>query len=65
MPQFWASFNNANKRMQNGGWARQVTQADFQISEPVAGVNMRRTAGGVRELHWHAGVPLPGFEAAG
>jgi oxalate decarboxylase len=25
----WASFNNAPKRVQNGGWARQVTQADF------------------------------------
>src|SRR5437660_12666001 len=53
MPQFWASFNNAPKRIQNGGWARQVTQADFQISETIAGVNMRLTAGGARELHWH------------
>src|ERR1700689_5656725 len=25
LPQFWASFNNAHKRMQGGGWARQVT----------------------------------------
>src|SRR5260370_12141363 len=32
LPQFWASFNNASKRIQNGGWARQVTQADFAIS---------------------------------
>src|SRR5438132_6828185 len=53
LPQFWASFNNTPKRIQNGGWARQVTQADFQISETIAGVNMRLTAGGVRELHWH------------
>src|SRR5439155_14910455 len=45
--------NNAHKRIQNGGWARQVTQADFQVSETIAGVNMRLTAGGVRELHWH------------
>jgi oxalate decarboxylase len=30
-----------------------VTQADFQISETIAGVNMRLTAGGLRELHWH------------
>ena len=48
LPQSWASFNNAPKRTQNGGWARQVTQADFQISETIAGVNMRLTAGGVR-----------------
>jgi len=32
MPQFWASFNNTHKRYQNGGWAREVTQADFAIS---------------------------------
>jgi len=53
MPQFWASFNNAAKRIQNGGWARQVTQFDFQISDTIAGVNMRLTSGGIRELHWH------------
>src|SRR5258708_6795859 len=49
MQQFWASFNNSAKRIQNGGWARQVTQYDFQISEPIAGVNMRLTSGGIRE----------------
>src|ERR1700688_4138817 len=53
LPMDWASFNNAPKRVQNGGWARQVTQADFQISEEISGVNMRLTAGGIRELHWH------------
>jgi oxalate decarboxylase len=53
MPMDWASFNNAPKRIQNGGWARQVTQADFAISKAIAGVNMRLTAGGIRELHWH------------
>jgi oxalate decarboxylase len=53
LQQFWASFNNAAKRIQNGGWARQVTQYDFQISETIAGVNMRLTRGGIRELHWH------------
>src|SRR5260221_12804085 len=50
---FWASFNNGPRRIQNGGWARQVTQYDFQISEEIAGVNMRLTRGGIRELHWH------------
>jgi oxalate decarboxylase len=49
----WASFNNAPRRIQNGGWAREVTQADFAISETITGVNMRLTAGGIRELHWH------------
>jgi oxalate decarboxylase len=53
MSQFWASFNNAPRRTQNGGWARQVTEHDFAISETISGVNMRLTAGGIRELHWH------------
>jgi oxalate decarboxylase len=53
MPQIWASFNTAPRRIQNGGWARQVTQADFPISTTISGVNMRLSPGGVRELHWH------------
>ena len=53
MPQYWASFNLAPKRIQNGGWARQVTQDDFKISTTISGVNMRLGPGGVRELHWH------------
>ena len=53
MPEFWASFNNAHKRVQSGGWAREVTQADFAISDTVSGVNMRLGPGGIRELHWH------------
>ncbi len=53
LPLFWASFNNAPRRIQAGGWARQVTQSDFQVSKEIAGVNMRLAAGGVRELHWH------------
>lgn len=53
MPLFWASFNNAHRRIQNGGWAREVTQDDFAISEDISGVNMRLAAGGIREMHWH------------
>jgi oxalate decarboxylase len=53
LPMDWASFNNASRRIQDGGWARQVTQADFAISETISGVNMRLTAGGIRELHRH------------
>jgi oxalate decarboxylase len=53
MPRFWASFNLSPKRIQNGGWARQITQDDFKISTTIAGVNMRLGPGGVRELHWH------------
>ena len=53
LPLFWASFNNAPRRIQDGGWAREVTQADFAISTSISGVNMRLDAGGLRELHWH------------
>jgi oxalate decarboxylase len=53
IPQFWASFNNAPRRIQDGGWARQVTKSDFPISTTISGVNMRLSAGGIRELHWH------------
>jgi oxalate decarboxylase len=53
MPLFWSSFNNAHKRYQNGGWAREVTQDDFAISKDIAGVNMRLAANGIREMHWH------------
>src|SRR3984885_2237291 len=52
MPMDWASFNNAPKRIQNGGWARQVTQEDFAISDTISGVDMRLTAGGIRGVHW-------------
>jgi oxalate decarboxylase len=49
----WASFNLAHKRIQAGGWARQVTTSNFPVSKDIAGVNMRLGPGGIRELHWH------------
>lgn len=47
-------FTLSHKRTQEGGWARQVTVEDLPVSKTIAGVNMRLTAGGIRELHWHA-----------
>lgn len=52
--QFWSTFSAQHRRVQPGGWARQVTVRDFPLSTTIAGVNMRLTPGGVRELHWHA-----------
>jgi oxalate decarboxylase len=52
-PEFWNSFSIAHRRVQPGGWTRQVTVEDFPMSKEIAGVNMRLTAGGIRELHWH------------
>lgn len=53
VPAFWYSFDLAHRRLHSGGWSRQVTERDLPISRDVAGVNMRLTAGGYRELHWH------------
>ena len=50
---FKYSFSLARKRVESGGWTRQVTARELPISTTMAGVEMRLTAGGVRELHWH------------
>ena len=46
-------FGISHKRMQDGGWSREVTVRELPVSKTIAGVDMRLTAGGVRELHWH------------
>jgi len=46
-------FSFANKRVYEGGWSREVTVRELPVSKTLAGVNMRLTVGGVRELHWH------------
>jgi len=50
---FKYSFALSHKRIEAAGWTRQVTVRDLAISKDIAGVEMRLTAGGVRELHWH------------
>jgi oxalate decarboxylase len=49
----WYSFDLVHRRVQDGGWTRQVTQKELPYSTDLAGVNMRLTAGSYRELHWH------------
>jgi oxalate decarboxylase len=56
VPPFKYSFALARKRVGSGGWTRQVTARELPISKTIAGVEMRLTAGGVRELHWHVEV---------
>src|SRR3984957_19558945 len=46
-------FGLAQKRMQEGGWSREVTVRELPVSKAIAGVDMRLTAGGVRELPGH------------
>jgi oxalate decarboxylase len=53
LPNLRFSFSDAHMRLEPGGWTRQVTSRELGISKPIAGVNMRLNAGGVRELHWH------------
>jgi|SRR6185503_18594366 len=53
VPTFKYPFSLANKRDYEGGWSREVTVRELPVSKSMAGVNMRLTAGGVRELHWH------------
>src|SRR6516225_6455437 len=49
----WYSFDLTHRRIQDGGWTRQVTARELPSSQDLAGVNMRLTAGSYRELHWH------------
>src|ERR1700749_4525570 len=50
---FKYSFGLAPKRIEDGGWTRQVPERELPISTSLAGVEMRLVSGGVRELHWH------------
>jgi oxalate decarboxylase len=53
LPPFKYPFSFSHKRLHSGGWSREVTVRELPVSKSMAGVNMRLTAGGVRELHWH------------
>jgi oxalate decarboxylase len=55
-PPFKYPFSFSHKRIEAGGWTRQVTVRDFPLSKKMAGVEMRLIQGGVRELHWHVGA---------
>jgi oxalate decarboxylase len=54
VPVFKYPFSLAHKRLYEGGWSREITVRELPVSKSIAGVDMRLTAGGIRELHWHA-----------
>ncbi len=54
VPVFKYPFSLGHKRLHEGGWSREVTVRELPVSKSIAGVDMRLTAGGIRELHWHA-----------
>jgi oxalate decarboxylase len=53
IPNLKFSLDDTHVKMREGGWSREVTQRELPIAKTSAGVNMRLTPGGVRELHWH------------
>src|SRR5215472_10490950 len=53
LPNMKFSFSLAHNRLQEGGWAREVTVRELPVATTLAGVNMRLQPGGIRELHWH------------
>jgi oxalate decarboxylase len=53
VPNLRFSFEDAYRRVQEGGWSREVTARELPIATELAGVNMSLEPGGVRELHWH------------
>jgi len=53
IPNLKFSFSDTHMQLYHGGWAREVTARELPISKTIAGVNMRLTPGGIRELHWH------------
>src|ERR1700761_7942345 len=50
IPPFKYPFSMARKRIESGGWTRQVTARELPVSKTMAGVEMRLVASGVREL---------------
>lgn len=53
VPNLRFSFADAHKRIEPGGWAREVTRRELPVAEELAGVNMLLDPGAVREMHWH------------
>ncbi|MDN4592682.1 oxalate decarboxylase family bicupin [Polycladomyces subterraneus] len=53
IPNLKFSFSDTYMQLFHGGWSREVTVRQLPIATTLAGVNMRLTPGGVRELHWH------------
>jgi oxalate decarboxylase len=53
IPNLRYAFSDTHMKMREGGWSREITVRELPAATTIAGVNMRLTPGGVRELHWH------------
>ena len=56
VPNLTFSFSDTSMTLKPGGWSREITARELPVATTLAGVNMRLTPGGVRELHWHKEV---------
>jgi len=53
IPNLRFSFSDAHQRLEEGGWAREITNRELPASQDVAGVNMSLSPRSYREMHWH------------
>jgi oxalate decarboxylase len=53
IPNLHFPFAYAHNRLEDGGWAREVTVREMPALKSMAIVNMRLGPGVARELHWH------------
>ena len=53
LPNLRFSFSDAHMRLEEGGWAREITNRELPASLDITGVNMALEEGAYRELHWH------------
>jgi len=53
VPNLKFPYAMARNRVLSGGFAREITARELPVATELAGVDMRLTPGGIRELHWH------------
>src|SRR5690606_38122106 len=53
LPNMHFPFAFAHNRLEEGGWAREITAREMPALSSMAIVNMRLGPGVARELHWH------------
>ncbi|MDH7565850.1 MAG: cupin domain-containing protein [Clostridiales bacterium] len=53
LPNLEFSFSDTSMVLRPGGWSREITARELPVATTMAGVNIRLTPGGVREVHWH------------
>lgn len=65
LPTFKFAMGAQKLEQFDGGTSKQANVSQFPVSETIAGVYMTLTAGGLRELHWHANAAEWAYMLAG